>query len=247
MEPALLIPLSLAVFGAAMLQAATGIGYGVIAGPIFLVALNGVEAIQISALHNLAIAIVLLPLVRGGVNKKVLVWLTAGSAMGIVVGLILQSVLSVAALKLSAAVMVGFVAITLVVDMRRNCVQRGIAQPSGIEIIFIGGLAGVMGGILAMPGPLAATWMSVRAFNKASVRATILAFFIFAYGVNVLTYAFTSGFTPSTLGIAAWLMPALGLGTTAGVAISGKLSEKLFRKVLLAVLTATTVMLLLSV
>lgn len=246
MEPALLILLSLAVFGAAMLQAATGIGYGVIAGPIFLVALNGVEAIQISALHNLAIAIVLVPLVRGGVNRNVLAWLTAGSVVGIAVGIALQNALSIAALKVSAAAMVAFVAVALVVDMNRKHSQIFSTQPPTTEIISIGGLAGIMGGILAMPGPLAATWMSVRAFNKASVRATILAFFVFAYGVNVLTFAFTSSFNASTLKLAAWLAPALGLGITAGVVISGKLSEAFFRKVLLAVLTATTAMLLLS-
>ncbi|MDD9746441.1 MULTISPECIES: sulfite exporter TauE/SafE family protein [Marinovum] len=246
MDPALLSLLSLAVFGAAMLQAATGIGYGVIAGPIFLVVLNGTEAIQISTLHNLAIALVLVPRLRGGVQKPVLGWLTVGSIAGIAVGLGLQGAVSVVALKLVAAAMVTFVAFTLAADMRRVRGQAPASPPAVPEIISVGTLAGIMGGMLAMPGPLAATWMSVRAFDKASVRATILAFFVFAYGANVLSYALVSGFALPTLKLAAWLAPALALGVAAGAGVSARLSEALFRKVLLGVLTATVAMLLLS-
>ncbi len=246
MDPALLSLLGLAVFGAAMLQAATGIGYGVIAGPIFLVVLNGTEAIQISAVHNLAIALVLVPGLRQGVQKPVLGWLTVGSIAGIAVGLGLQSAMSVVALKLIAAAMVTFVAFTLVADMRRARGHAPVSPPAVPEIISVGTVAGIMGGMLAMPGPLAATWMSIRAFDKAAVRATILAFFVFAYGANVLTYALVSGFAGTTLKLAAWLAPALALGVAAGAGVSGRLSEALFRKVLLGVLTATTAMLLLS-
>lgn len=246
MDPAILTLLGLAVFGAAMLQAATGIGYGVIAGPVFLVALNGVEAIQISTLHNLLIAVLLVPMLHGGVEKRVLTFLIVGSAAGIAFGFVLQSLLTVGALKLIAAAMVAFVALTLVVDMHRSSRPERMTQPAAAETVSIGILAGIMGGMLAMPGPLAATWMSMRAYDKASVRATILAFFVFAYGANVLTYAVISGFSTATLQVAVWLAPALVLGIAAGAGIAGKLSETVFRTILLVILTATTAMLLLS-
>ena len=60
MDQAFLI-LNLAVFGAAALQSATGIGFGVIAGPVLLIALNDGAAIQISILLNLLIAVILTP------------------------------------------------------------------------------------------------------------------------------------------------------------------------------------------
>ncbi|MDN3722312.1 hypothetical protein QW131_31645 [Roseibium salinum] len=63
-------------------------------------------------------------------------------------------------------------------------------------------MSGIMGGMLAMPGPLAATWMSIRSYEKASVRSTILAFFVFAYGANVLSYTAVSGFDAQTLKLA---------------------------------------------
>ncbi len=246
MDPILLSLLALAVFGASMLQAATGIGYGVIAGPIFLVALNGAEAIQISTLHNFLIAILLVPVLRHGIDKGVLKCLALGSIAGIAVGFMLQSTLSVVALKLIAAVMVGFVALTLVFDMRRKRRVGSSPDPSITEISVVGAFSGIMGGMLAMPGPLAATWMSIRAFEKNTVRATILAFFIFAYGANILSYVSTWAFDRKTLELTAILTPFLALGIVSGGVVSRKLSEALFRKILLCVLILTAVTLVFS-
>ncbi|WP_354539839.1 sulfite exporter TauE/SafE family protein [Roseovarius sp. MBR-6] len=246
MDPALLTGLALAVFGASMLQAATGIGYGVIAGPIFLVALNGAEAIQISTVHNFLIAILLVPTLRGAVERRVLGLLVLGGTAGIGAGLALQSALSVTALKLTAAAMVAFVALTLVADMRRARTGADPARRATTEVTCIGALAGIMGGLLAMPGPLAATWMSLRGFGKDAVRATILAFFIFAYGANTLSYVALSGFRSAALAQALILLPPLLIGVASGGVLARRLSEAVFRKVLLAVLTATVTVLLVS-
>ncbi|MCH8244510.1 hypothetical protein IIB97_01325 [Patescibacteria group bacterium] len=60
MEQEFLI-LSIAIFAAATLQSATGIGFGVIAGPVLLVVLNDSAAIQVSIILNLLIAMLLAP------------------------------------------------------------------------------------------------------------------------------------------------------------------------------------------
>ena len=49
--------LNVAVLVASALQSATGIGFGVIAGPILLIVLNDGSAIQISIALNLLIAV----------------------------------------------------------------------------------------------------------------------------------------------------------------------------------------------
>ena len=69
---ATLIALHAAVFAAALLQAATGIGFGVIAGPIILMVMNSGAAVQVTILLSLLIAVVLAPSLYGQVHKKVL-------------------------------------------------------------------------------------------------------------------------------------------------------------------------------
>ena len=234
-----LLMLSCTVFGASLLQAATGIGYGVIAGPILLIVLNGSEAFEISTLHNLIIAVVLFPVVRNMVNTHLLSFLIVGGSLGILTGFLFQNLFSVWVLKVFSAVMVSFVATSLALDMRHTeQVDRSDSQPAK-EISVVGFLSGIMGGMLAMPGPIAATWMSVRGYSKQETRSTILAFFIFAYGSNVLLYWSTYGFSNDVLKLTLTLAAPLALGIFIGNTISKHVSEVMFRKVLLAVLLAT--------
>lgn len=244
METVTFLMLSCAVFGASLLQAATGIGYGVIAGPILLVALNGSEAIQISTIHNLAIALLLFPFVRTSVNTRLLRLLIIGSACGILAGFYIQSNFDVWVLKIASAVMVSFVAWTLARDMRSANLTR--KSHGAKEATLVGLIAGIMGGMLAMPGPVAATWMSVRGYPKQEVRATILVFFILAYGSNVVLYAMTSGFSEGVGKLSMALSVPLILGVATGSAISKFVSEAVFRRILLSVLAATIVMLLMD-
>ena len=239
MDIVTLFMLGFAVFGASCLQTATGIGYGVIAGPIFLVVLNGPEAFQMSTLHNTAIALMLLPVLWSSINKKALRLLVASSSGGLVIGFALQLWIDVLALKILATLMIGFVTVTLARDMMCNVTPIKQDSPSTLETSGIGMLAGIMGGMLAMPGPLVATWMSAKGFQKQEVRATVLAFFVFAYGANAILYAGVTGFSTEILKLTLLLMMPLIFGIIAGNRLAGLLNEKAFRWILLMVLLST--------
>lgn len=232
----LLVP---AVFGASLLQSATGIGYGVIAGPILLVVLNGNEAFQISTVHNFLIALMLTPFVFRASDRFALRCLLIGSAFGIPAGFIIQALVGVMILKLVSAVAVFFVAAALVMDMAKSAragespaIRRG-------EPTIVGAIAGTMGGMLAMPGPVASTWMSIRGWQKTEIRATILTFFLFAYGAGLLLHVLFGEISKSTVELSLVLTPAVVLGILAGNRVTGWLSETAFRGILLVVLLAT--------
>jgi uncharacterized membrane protein YfcA len=243
MDVLMLILLGSAVFGASCLQSATGIGYGVIAGPIFLVFLNGIEAFQISTIHNFCIALILLPMFWGQINRKLLCGLVVGSFGGIPFGFYLQTTVDIVLLKIAASLMVGFVTVALILDIRKATLWSGITKKTPFENIGVGGLSGLMGGMLAMPGPLAATWMSIRGVNKSEVRATVLAFFLFAYGANIMLYASAIGVSADVLSLSLWLLPPLVLGIVAGNGLSNRYSEQTFRYLLLLILILTMVLL----
>ena len=88
------------VFCASCLQSATGLGYGVIAGPIFLFIFNSDEALQLSALHNLAIAIILTSLIYKDVDRKFLKNLIIGGLLGTLIGFIIQILVDINFLKI---------------------------------------------------------------------------------------------------------------------------------------------------
>ena len=235
-----------AVLGAAALQAATGIGYGVIAGPIFLVVLNGIQAFQISTIHNLLIALILAPVVYKNLERKVLKFLVIGSCFGIPAGFALQLSTSVFALKLISAGVVAIITASLAASMwnTRQPVRPGAAGPT--EHVLVGLLGGVMGGILAMPGPVVSTWMSIRGWGKDAIRATVLVFFVFAYGTTLILQMTLAEVSQATLMLSLQLGPAVVLGIVVGNVAARFVSETVFRTILLAVLIATVISLLIS-
>lgn len=236
-----------AVLGASILQAATGIGYGVIAGPVFLVMLNGGQAFQISAIHNLLIALLLAPFVCRKIDRSLLGILIVGSCIGIPAGFFLQLVVGVVFLKLFSAGVIGLVAANLGLTMWMARVREQTVGTRTPERLVIGVLSGFMGGMLAMPGPVASAWMSLRGWGKDAIRATILVFFVFAYGTTLVLHVIFSVISQATWTLSIVLGPVVVLGIVIGNAISHLVSEAVFRIVLLGVLVSTIVSLLTSI
>ena len=97
-----------------------------------------------------------------------------------------------------------------------------------------------------MPGPVPAAWMAARGFNKNTIRATILAMFVAAYSIALLLQAVIAGVGPAVLRQSALLAPATLLGVMLGHYLGHHISETVFRRILVAVLAATTIGLLVS-
>lgn len=232
-----LIAIASAVFGASLLQAATGIGYGVIAGPVFLILLNGSEAFQISIVHNLLIAMALAPRLWRQMDRDLLRHFMIASMIGLPIGFWFLTIAGVTTLKLLAA---GAIAITLFLATRPLRQQTNqFNRPNRRETTAIGLASGLMGGALAMPGPLAAAWMSRRGWGKATIRSTVLVFFVFAYGVALLLQILFAGISDDTWRLTLTLTPALAAGILVGNVLARLICENRFRQILQFVLAAT--------
>lgn len=242
LEFALLI---FAVFAAATLQAATGIGFGIIAGPLLLATLNDASAIQISIILNLMIAALLAPTVWQHFDAKVLPKLVLGLLAGSPAGLVIFTALDVVYLKALAG---GFVLVALYFLLfgNRPAPADPIKKPATAEQLSIGVVAGIMGSSLAMPGPIPAAWLSARGFGKVVTRATVLIMFIFAYGTALLLQVALVGIGRDTLLICAELAIPAAVGIVAGRYLSHQISETVFRNIVVVVLLATSITLLVS-
>lgn len=230
--------LNIAVFAASALQSATGIGFGVIAGPILLVALNDGSAIQISIVLNLLIATLLAPSLWHDADLPLLKMILIGLLVGSPIGFLIFLNLDITWLKTFAGFAVIFTLLATVRSYRES--PQRLFEPAGDTArISVGIVAGVMGASLAMPGPIPAAWMSVKGFSRKAVRATILLMFIFAYGIALALQYAASGVGADTLRLCAMLAPATIIGIVAGRALSHRVSEQTFRWTLIIILTAT--------
>ncbi len=237
---ATLIALHAAVLAAALLQAATGIGFGVIAGPIILMAMNSGAAVQVTILLSLLIAVVLAPSLYRQVHKKTLGRLLIGTLIGLPLGILVFLHVSLPVLMLLAALAVLFMALSasglLNVTLRQGETGRGEAQN-----LAIGVLSGVMSASLAMPGPVAAARLSKLALPKETIRATILVMFVFSYGAAFAFQVALVGFSQPAWSLATSLLPATLVGVLVGRLLVARISERVFRGLIVALLAATSV------
>lgn len=237
---ATLIAMHAAVFAASLLQAATGIGFGVIAGPIILMVMNSGSAVQVTILLSLLIAVVLVPSLFRQANRRVLGRLLIGTAAGVPLGIVVFLQVSLDVLMLLAGLSVLFMALSvsglLSLPLRKGQTPRGEAQN-----LVIGVLSGVMSASLAMPGPVAAARMSSLAFPKETIRATILVMFVFSYSAAFAFQVGLVGFAWEDTGIlTATLLPATLIGVLIGRMLVARISERAFRRLIVVVLVATS-------
>lgn len=262
MDPQYLF-MAIAVFGASALQSATGIGFGVIAGPVLLMVLNSGAAIQLSIGLSLLIAAVMAPSIWRDTDRLLLLRLLAGSAAGVPIGLAVFLSIEIGWLKLLAGLAVLFTLVFLLrsrpgegppgaestnpdstkpesVDGETARAESvGAARPGLLEQISLGVVSGVMSGSLAMPGPVPAAWMSARSYSKHTIRATILTLFIFSYLAALALQAIMVGIGKETLRHGFLLAAPTLAGVIAGRFLTDRLTERAFRRVLISVLTAT--------
>lgn len=234
--------LNIAVFGAAALQSATGIGFGIIAGPILLIYLNDGSAIQISIVLNLLIALVLAPSLRQQADRQLLSRLLIGLAIGSPVGLLIFLNMNIVFLKAFAGLAVAY---TLFVILRSNRApsHAPTLATKSTEQISIGVMSGIMGASLAMPGPIPAAWMSTKGFSKETIRATILVMFVFAYVVALALQFGLAGIGADTMRLSAMLAPSTIIGILVGRSLANRLTEQTFRYLLVIILASTAVIL----
>ncbi|MEM7170368.1 MAG: sulfite exporter TauE/SafE family protein [Pseudomonadota bacterium] len=237
-----LIILNAAVFLASLLQAATGIGFGIFAGPILLLVLNDGAAVQISVILNLLIAVVLAPGLMKEVDRPLLGRLAVGSLVGLPIGLWIFLQVSVDVLKALAGLAVLFMALLASGlcnslfkkpnTSRNHKTGRALDGATGL-------VSGAMCGALAMPGPVVAARMVAMSRPKATTRATILALFVLSYGAALLLQAAMAGISQESLVLTLTLAPATILGVLAGRMTASRISEAVFRWTILLILVAT--------
>ncbi len=234
--------LNIAVFGAAALQSATGIGFGVIAGPVLLIALNDGSAVQISIILNLLIASILAPSLWRQADRQLLARLLIGLAIGSPVGLLIFLNMDIVVLKAFAGLAVAYTLFLILRNNRARSHAPTLATKS-TEQISIGALSGIMGASLAMPGPIPAAWMSTRGFSRETIRATILVMFVFAYVVALALQFGLAGIGTDAMRLSAMLAPSTIIGILVGRSLVSRVTEQTFRYLLVIVLASTAIIL----
>ena len=214
---------------AALLQAASGFGFAVLATPLFLLFVDPPRAIQLVIVITTALSLVVLPGLWRAIVPGLLLRLGLGSLVGLPLGLF---VFRHADPVLVRALVGGTIlALAVVLGWRR---RRGAGETSvpfgvrpGLEVAT-GTVSGIATALVGMAGPPVLIYLLLAGAPPRTVRATLLSFFALAYAAAVATHAVTIGISAQTWFSAGILIPFAFLGGFAGRPLGDRLSADAF-------------------
>lgn len=234
--------LNLAVFGAAAVQSATGIGFGVIAGPILLMTLDSAAAVQITIFLSLLIALALAPSLWRESDRPILRSILIGTTLGLPIGIVIYLHANVGLLQLLAGVSVSVMALS-VRAIGAGAAEPGSPPPSvrpiGARDVGVGIVSGIMSSTLATPGPPVAAWMAREGFAKKTIRSTVITLFVPSYVAAAVLQATIATTSVQTVSMTAKLVPATLAGLLCGHWSSARIGDELFRRIVVILLWAT--------
>lgn len=248
MEPGYFAALAVVSFLGATVQAATGFGFAILTVPFFLLIMGSLAAIQVTAVTNLALSVMLVPLLFRDAPRSLLLALIAGSIVGFPAGLALFRAADLASMKLLVG---GFItAFALLLTWRELLSAPGDGEEEGepdgqpfvsrpVAEFGVGAASGLMAAALAMPGPAVMLYLAMRRPGKRISRAVTLTLFGFSYGAVSILHTIWGGMDAGTWLLALALVPFVLAGAFAGSKAVRHLSEGRFRAAVLAILLAS--------
>lgn len=235
------IVLHIASLVAAFFQSVTGVGFGMIAGPVILIVLEDPAAVVISTCLSWLVALCLFPFLRRGADVGIMLRLLAGAVAGLPVGLWIWGIADILTLKLIAGVTIGSLTAMMLFG------APGMRTPGLRGDLVFGALAGFFGGCLAMPGPTATMRMTGQGYDKTITRATMVSFFMCIWPLIFAGQTVTRSISMGTWINAGLLVPATLAGIVLGNYAAARVSETFFRRLVVGFLILTSVSLLADV
>ena len=223
----------LAIFLAGLTYGTTGFGFGLVSVPLLLIFLPPRTAVPTSLVLSSITGLLVAYQARASIRLKRIWPLMVGGALGIPLGTYLLTVLDSNVLRVVIGGIIFLSALAFLTGFRRPLGNETIAG------IPVGVTSGILNGATGMSGPPVILFFNNQGIEKTIFRANLATYFL---ALNLLTFPtqwFGGLLTREVLIYALAFLPAMAAGSWAGIKLSGKINERLFRTVSLALVAAT--------
>lgn len=240
MDATLDLVVCLAAFLAGFTQALAGFGSALVALPLLSQVLPMREAVPVGCLLALCLNVLLTCRLRGHVRGRVLGLLLVAAVPGVVAGTLALGMVPSAWLR-------ALLGVGLLVFVWRQWRPAACRRPAGPVWGAVAGLcSGLFGALIGVNGPPVVVWAACQGYDRDTFRGTLTAYFL-SVGLGLVGSQVLGGLvTRQVLVLTGLGLPALVLGVLAGLAGCGRISDRVFRLVLLGLLAATGVSLMLQ-
>jgi uncharacterized membrane protein YfcA len=227
-------------FFAALVVGAAGFGDALIAAAFWLHIMVPGEAVPLIVMAGIAIhGIPFIRLYRSLDYSRLWVFLLPG-LFGVPIGIALLTILPAEPFKITVGAILIAYSLFRLAARNLDHVKGGGRRAD----LMIGGIGGVLGGLAGLSGIVVTIWCNLRGWSKAEQRGVFQPFALAMHGTAFTLFLFTGSVTSVVALNFLYILPAIVLGSMAGLLIYGKLNEQWFTRTVLLMLLGSGLMLL---
>jgi uncharacterized membrane protein YfcA len=229
-----------ATFAGALVAGLSGFAFGLVAASIWLYILNPLQTATLIIAFGLMVQGFAVWKLRHALDWRKLAPFVLGAALGVPVGVFILTWANPAHVRIGVGV---FLVLYSLYALFRPTIAPvkagGAAADAGV-----GFLNGVLGGITGLAGILVTLWCGLRGWPKDVQRTVFQPVAVAVFLMSALWIGAKGAITAETVKLFLIGLPALLAGTWLGLKLFGRLDEAMFRKVVLALLLASGVVLI---
>ena len=227
---------------AGFVQGLSGFAFGMVAMSFWAWKINPELVVAMAVFGALTGQILAAVTVRRKFHVKVLFPFLLGGLVGIPIGVIVLPYLDINSFKL----LLGFIlVIWCPLVLITNRLPR-IKVGGRIADSAVGSLGGIMSGLGGVAGVFPTLWCMLRGYDKDTQRAVIQNFNLAMLSVTMLTYVSTGIVTSKMIPIFTIIALSMLIPVYIGNRLYSRISEPLFRKIVLVLLSVSGTALLIS-
>lgn len=234
-DPTFPVAAAIAVL-AGLVRGFSGFGSAMIMVPSLSALYTPQIAIPMLAMLELAMGLQLLPRALRHLSVRTVGFLAAGAVVGLPLGAMLLIVVPAEPMRWAISVLILAALALLLFGVGR----KGVARPRGT--LVTGGLSGLTAGATGMGGPPVVLYFLAGRDTAASIRATLIGFFLFTSAYQGGVYAL-NGLLSWELALRGLLLfPLFALGAVGGSRMFDESKERTYRRIAMALVAAVAIL-----
>ena len=229
--------MALGVFAGAVVSGFTGFAFSAVAGAVLLHMLPPAEAVPLMMVCSVLVQTICLVSLRRHVQWRASLPLVAGGLLGLPPALYVLLHADPVVFRIGfGAFLAAYAGYMLLRPKFRDQRRDEAPAPSLAQQAVIGFAGGLVGGVTAMPGAVPTIWCDLRGIGKDRQRGMVQPYITAMQLASLALLLSQRGLPDALLDDLVLSAPPLAAGVLLGLALFGKVSDALFRRVLLSVL-----------
>jgi uncharacterized membrane protein YfcA len=231
--------IAICVFVAAIMSGATGLGFPLLAAPIFLLDYAPPQAILITCICSLIGQSFAVAVLRQAICYEIRWQLVASGVLGVPIGTALLLLSDTSVLRFGLAVLLIISSLWLLIGG-----SSAVRHAGGFSELLVGVSGGICGGLFGVSSAVPATWLSACGLDKIRQRAIIQPHIIAAQCISLMMLCIHHALTAAVVqAIALYSVPLLA-GIAVGAAGFRMVSSGAYTRAVLAITFLSGLMLL---